>query len=657
MFRQSQFFLLTVFIFISFLKPVSAVPLECKLLPTLFGIFLKNHYSQKELSEEIRKRTIEQFVRDLDPSKTILLKQDVDTIKNQLGTIFKNFGSGNCAPLDVAYDLLVQRAKENEDFARQFLGENYKIDETVEIVVDPKKRTHAKDSKEKQDFMAKILHFEISNLLIADLKLPEAKKQIVHRYELITKRLKEKKAEEKMENFVEAFAHSLDPHSSFLSRDSMEDFQIQMELSLEGIGAVLRSQDGFTVIESLIKGGGAEKSKQLQPKDKIIAVAQESGKPASVIDMDLRDVVKLIRGKKGTKVRLTVLRQAEETKTFEVTIAREKINIEEQAAKITFENRTVGDKKIKLGFLELPSFYGGGKRGTRSSYADVKKLLQSAKKEKVDGIVLNLSNNGGGLLDEAVNISGLFINKGGVVATKSTSSDKSEVLKDEESGVEYGGPLVVLTSRVSASASEILAGALKDYSRALVVGGDHTFGKGSVQAVIGLPLELGGIKVTTGMFFLPKGKSTQQLGVQSDIVMPSYFNNGDIGEKTLDYSLGPQSISSFLSPEAHLAKASEDWKEIKSNQIKELAQKSQDRVSKSKKFTELKKKIEESKKNEGIIRLADIRKKAKTEKAEEKKKTSQKKKKGEKSESPEEENESPLKEEALNILTDLVQVN
>jgi carboxyl-terminal processing protease len=373
--------------------------------------------------------------------------------------------------------------------------------------------------------------------------------------------------------------------------------------------------------------------------------------------MDLRDVVKLIRGKKGTKVRLTVLRQAEETKTFEVTIAREKINIEEQAAKITFENRTVGDKKIKLGFLELPSFYGGGKRGTRSSYADVKKLLQSAKKEKVDGIVLNLSNNGGGLLDEAVNISGLFINKGGVVATKSTSSDKSEVLKDEESGVEYGGPLVVLTSRVSASASEILAGALKDYSRALVVGGDHTFGKGSVQAVIGLPLELGGIKVTTGMFFLPKGKSTQQLGVQSDIVMPSYFNNGDIGEKTLDYSLGPQSISSFLSPEAHLAKASEDWKEIKSNQIKELAQKSQDRVSKSKKFTELKKKIEESKKNEGIIRLADIRKKAKTEKAEEKKKTSQKKKKGEKSESPEEENESPLKEEALNILTDLVQVN
>jgi len=486
------------------------------------------------------------------------------------------------------------------------------------------------------------------------MKLPEAKKQLIHQYELVTKRLKEKTEEAQLETFSEAFAQALDPHSSFLTRDSMEDFQIQMELSLEGIGAVLRSQNGFTVIENLIKGGGAEKSKQLRAKDKIIAVAQSTGKPVSVIDMDLRDVVKLIRGKKGTTVKLTVLRQDDETKSFEVSIVRDKINIEEQAAKIRYVKQSMGGKKVTLGIIDLPSFYGSGKKGTRSSSADVQKLLEDAKKQKAAGIVLNLASNGGGLLEEAVAISGLFINRGAVVATKSTDSNE-EILNDENNGMAWKGPLVILISRASASASEILAGALRDYHRAVIVGSDHTFGKGTVQAVANLPLNIGGMKVTTGMFFLPGGASTQHEGVPSDVTLPPTFNDTDVGEKTLDYSLPVQKIKNFVSQNANSSDPKEKWFAITPEIIKALGDKSKARVAKSAKFAEITKKVAESKKNDGLIRLAELRKMAN----DEKKKTDGKKKKNpiSKTDSEEEaeENNSPLVEEATAVLSDLIE--
>ena len=300
------------------------------------------------------------------------------------------------------------------------------------------------------------------------------------------------------------------------------------------------------------------------------------------------------------------------TSTFDATIVRDKIDIKEQAAKLAYEKVTRGDKTYKVGIIDLPSFYGGGEKGSRSCSADVKKALEEAKKEKVDGIVLNLSGNGGGLLEEAVKISGLFLKKGGVVATKDGDT-RTQVISDQNSETTYSGPLVVLTSRYSASASEILAGALKDYKRALVVGADHTFGKGSVQVISPLPLGLGAMKVTTGMFFLPAGQSTQLAGVNSDITLPSVLNTPDVGEGSLDYALATQSIPNFVSAEAQ-GTTDDKWAVVEVGAVKKLADKSQERVSKNAKFAEVYKNIEEAKKNKNVIKLADLKKKDKEKK-------------------------------------------
>jgi len=631
-----------------------ATTLQCAYVPQLFEIYLKYHYSQKTLSDELKLHTTEQYIKSLDPSKTMLLETDVETLRNSLKNVFATMKAGNCASIEEAGKLILTRSTENLDFVRAFLDKNYKLDENVQFTLDPRKRSYPKSQEERQDILRKMVHFQISNYLLTDIKLPEAKKNLIHRYELVVKRLKEDKINKLLENYLEAFALALDPHSSYLSKDSMEDFQITMQLSLEGIGASLTSQDGFTVIDSLIAGGSAERSGILKPKDKILSVSQESGKPVNIMDMELRDVVKLIRGKKGTKVILTILRQNETTTTFDATIVRDKIDIKEQAAKYYLETRKLANnKEVRIGILDLPSFYGDIEKNTRSSSEDVKKLLVKAKKDKVDTLILNLSKNGGGLLDEAVKISGLFMARANVVATKDSKA-KIETLADEDEEVVYNGPMIVLTSPLSASASEILAGALKDYRRAIIVGGEHTFGKGSVQIVSGLPLDLGGLKVTTGMFFLPGGVSTQLGGVPSDIILPSAFSSEELGEKMLDYPLGAQSIKPFLSTEANKPEPAARWEPIKPEIVQKLADKSQVRVAKDPKFLEIKKNLEEASKNDGVIKLADIRKKSKVEKSQEKKKTKKEKSKDE--EAREKDLDSALVQEGINIAADMMTI-
>lgn len=633
-----------------------ALDLQCSHVPQITEAFLKAHYIHRTITNEVKEHTIEQYVRGQDPSKTMLLESDVPEIKTQLMQVFEGAKSGSCSSLFEVQRKIVTRAKENEDFVRTFLDDKYKLDETTELITDPKKRGYSKTTPEKQNTLKKMLHFQMYNLQLAKVKPEEARKQLIHRYELITKRFRERKASDVFASFLDSFASALDPHSSFMSPDSLEDFQIQMQLSLEGIGASLRSEDGFTVIEELIKGGSADRAKILKPKDKIIAVAQEKGAPVSVIDMDLRDVVKMIRGKKGTKVILTILRQGDKTETFETTIVRDKVNLEEQAAKLTFEKRKIDNKEYKFGVVDLPGFYGSGGKDGRSCSEDVKTAIRNAKKEKVDGLVLNLSRNGGGLLDEAVKISGLFINTGGVVATKNFRGDV-QVLSDEQEGVEYNGPLVVLTSRVSASASEILAGALKDYRRAVIVGGDHTFGKGSVQSLSDLPFNLGGMKVTMAMFFIPSGVSTQQQGVSADVTLPSIYSNDEIGEKTLDYSLPPQKVPAFISKEANSSQPDAKWEAISDSVVKKLAAKSSERVSKDTKFNDLKKKIAKAEKNAGVVKLAELKSEQKNKEAKDakdgKKKTAEKTSTDEEKKDDEDE-KSPFLQESVNVLADLV---
>lgn len=596
-----------------------ATTLECRQLPSLLESFGRNHYNKKGVDKELQKRTAEQFVNVIDQSHTMLLEKEATALKTDLLQVFDTMKSGDCSVITDAYRIIVKRAEEDKKLAEQLLGPNYKIDETVELLSDAEKRPYAKTPEERAELAKKMMHFQMANYQLTGLSTDAAKKQLIHRYELVIKRLKEREQKGQLPTmFAEVYASALDPHSSYMSSETLAEFQIQMRLSLEGIGAALRSEDGTTIIETLVPGGQAEKSNALQVKDKIIAVAQDGEKPVATIDMDLKDVVKMIRGKKGTKVTLTILRDGPTTKRFDVTIVRDKIDVAEQAAKLTYENKKVGDKTYKIGVIDLPSFYGGGgEEGGRSSYGDMKRLVTEARDAKVDGLVIDLSRNGGGLLDDAVKIAGLFIKKGGVVATKSTSGSV-EVLADEDDETQYNGPLVLMTSPASASASEILAGALRDYRRAVIAGSEHTFGKGTVQVLLPLPGELGAMKVTTGMFFLPGGVSTQRVGVAANVKVPSALDSIEIGEGSLDYSLAPESVEPFLASTINSNEPGQRWRPIDDATVAKLSEKSSARVAKDPLMIEIKKELEESKKNDKMLKIAELLKKSGKDKPDEK---------------------------------------
>ncbi|MBP7844447.1 MAG: PDZ domain-containing protein [Proteobacteria bacterium] len=627
--------------------------LTCERIPLIMQFMLAKHVMIKKLDSTLKERTIEEYIKGVDPSKTLLLTKDVSEIKNLLSKFFDDLKKRDCGALKKIQDISISRAIENEAFMKEFLGDKYVLDENVEIVTDPDKRQFSSTQKDKEQQLIKYAHFQISNYLLAGTEIKEAKKLLFHRYEIITKRLKEKPENKFYDDFVKAHASAFDPHTNYLSLDDFEDFQITMRLSLEGIGAQLSSEDGFTVVEEIIPGGAADRAKVLLQKDKIIAVGQVPKKKGAkvdstnVIDMDLKDVVRLIRGPKDSQVQLTLLRKAgSETKRMEVVIKRDKISLKDQEAKLKIEERKIGDRTLKLGVIDLPSFYGDQEE-KRSSYADVKKLLEQAKKDKVEGILLDMNQNGGGLLEAARQLGGLFIREGGIVATKDYEGSVRQLV-DDDSSVVWSGPLVLLTSRASASAAEILAGAMKDYKRALIIGADHTFGKGSVQEVNPFAYDMGAIKITTALFFLPGGQTTQHQGVSSHIVLPSTLNTDKIGEKSLDYSLQPQKIAPFVSTKANADEPLKAWVPITDSLVKRLAKNSEKRVKTEAKFAEILKEIEEAKKNQDVIKLADFRKKAKEDKKkedEDKKKTLAQRKDA---------YVAPYINEGLNILADLV---
>ncbi len=599
--------------------------LGCQDLSSLFRGYMLTHLTVRELTPALKLETAKQYLKALDGSKSMLLKSDVEAAEKKLVALFDQMKSGKCDALNDIQKVASDRAAENEAYVKGFMGADYKLDETI-VIQDADKRDYPADKAAREDLLRRSAHFQVSNYLLSDVKLPEAKTQLVHRYELVTKRYRERKPVDLINAFVEAFAIAMDPHSSFFSRQKLEDFQIDMRLSLEGIGASLSSQDGFTVVEEIITGGAADKAKVLQPKDKIVAVRQVTdgkgkaipdSKPQAVIDMDLNEVVRLIRGPKDSVVELTLLRKkGDQTERTQVQIKRAQINLADQAAKLTMETRKVDGKTLKIGVIRLPSFYGESGRGKVSSSQDIKKLLVKAKAQKVDGIVLNLAGNGGGLLDEAVKISGLFIRKGAVVGTKN-SGGQWDVLADQDEETVYSGPLVVLTSRFSASASEILAGALKDYRRALIVGADHTFGKGTVQVVMELPRGAGALKVTNAMFFIPGGATTQHNGVAADVVIPGGYVD-KVGERFLENSVPPQKVAPFLGAEANSAELGTAWTAISGDLVPRLSERSKTRVAASPKFQEIEQEAAEARQSDGSIRLADVRKRSVERKAKDK---------------------------------------
>lgn len=580
--------------------------LTCGDLSRLMATYLQNHVLYHSVSDELRGRVAESHLRLLDASRALFLDAEAAELREKTRQLFPALSLDDCSLLDAMHRASIEHYREMEHFVRGFVSdEDYAIDAQAELLLDPEKRGFPKTPAEREALYKKLVHFQMSNYVSNGESLPEAKQKLIHRYELITKRAEEMTPDEIYARFLGAFAISLDPHSAYLTPDSLEDFRIHMGLSLEGIGAVLSSRDGYTVVEEVVPGGAADLSGTLRPKDKILAVGQDAGGMVDVIDMDLRDVVRMIRGKKGTHVRLAVLRQGSDTERFTVKLTRDKINLEEQAAKLEFQTVERDGRKLKLAVLDLPSFYGDKEPDARQATDDVARLLDLVKREKVDGLVLDLSRNGGGLLEYAVRISGYFLRSGGVVAV-GDSGKRNQVLEDPDGSILYAGPLVVLTSRVTASAAEILAGAVKDYRRGVVVGDDHTFGKGSVQTVAPLPPGLGALKLTTAMFFRPGGASTQQSGVRADVVLPSLTQVPDLGEEYQPYSLPARSIDSFAAGgEAGLNSAG-GYVAVSAETLEQLRRQSGQRVGASERFAEVREEIEKQRENEGVVKVADL---------------------------------------------------
>jgi carboxyl-terminal processing protease len=644
---------LTALLFFSITAFADGNDLQCRYISTIEQGFLSQHISTKSTQRDkaLQDRVTEQYIKRIDPTKVYLIKADIDKIKSLMSQVFEKTKAKDCGLFDEIQKILVNRVQERAQFAKNMLGKDYKFDSKVELVFDPDKKSYPATEAEANDFLRKYVHFQISNYLATDMKIEEAKQNVIKNWERTLKRVQDTKQDDVYSGYLDAFARALDPHSSFFSKDVLEDFEIQMSLSLEGIGATLSSEDGFTVVESLVPGGAAFRSGVIEPKDKIIAVAQgEKGPFENVIEMDLRDVVRKIRGEKGTKVRLTILRKKGDGKSrFDVTLVRDKIKLEDEAASIIYQDKEINGKKTKIGIINFPSFYADSKRGGRSSAADVKKLIAEAKAQKAEGLVLDLSSNGGGSLEDAVKIAGLFFQTGNVVKQSSKDENRGEsTLKDQDPTVDWTGPLVVLTSRISASASEIVSGTLQDYKRAVVVGADHTFGKGSVQSVVPLPQNLGALKVTVGMFFVPGGNSTQHRGVEADIAIPGQYNTDDIGEKTLDYSLPPKKIEPFLSPDAYVKEGGNAWNMVSADNIKVLKEKSKARVEKSEDFKKIVEELNKNKTKSKTIKLSEVVKE----------KEKNEKKKAAKNASKAEKEKEYLKradvQEASNVLLDLM---
>ncbi len=414
----------------------------------------------------------------------------------------------------------------------------------------------------------------------------EAKKKVLTRYQGLLKRWKQLDNADLLELFLTDLTTTVDPHTTYMSPSTLEDFAIAMRLNLDGIGAVLRSENGTTVVVEVVPGGPAGLDGRLKPNDKIVGVAQGDDKFVDAVDMKLRDVVKMIRGKRDTKVQLKVIPVGKlEPVVYDLT--RKKVEMKSQEARgdIVEQGKKPDGKPYRIGVIDLPSFYADAD-DQKSATEDVRKILKEFKDKKVDAVVLDLRRNGGGALSEALSLTGLFIDQGPVVQVKDAAGDV-ERLDDPEKGTVYSGPMVVLVSRLSASASEILAGALQDYGRALIVGDTTTYGKGTVQAMVPVdrrnPSRLGVLKLTIQQFYRVNGDSTQLRGVLSDVIVPSLSEVVAPAEKDSDSALSFDKVKPAAHAEIGLVQPV-----VKAT----LAERSAQRVKESIDFAQLAKDVE-----------------------------------------------------------------
>ncbi|MCL2305547.1 MAG: carboxy terminal-processing peptidase [Planctomycetaceae bacterium] len=575
-----------------------------------------SHLFKRPTDEMLSERSFELFFKALDPNKTYFYQSDVDEFAKRAKSIGEKANTGDIGFAFDVFNLYLKRADERIDWGMAMLDNPIDLSTDDEIVADPKNLAYPKTEAEAQDRWMKQVKLRLLTLKADEIEKlrnkakKEAKEEAKEKgiafdpskipttaelesqvpdWETLQKRLKRRNLYEKkrihqkdnddlLEYFLTAIANAYDPHTSYMSPSSFVNFMIQMGLNLDGIGATLTSIDGFTVVNRLVPDGPADKSGLLKAEDRIVAVGQGANGPmVDVFDMRLDDVVAKVRGKRGTQVRLEVVDFGDVDKYTEykeegkpkpatkvITITREKVELKEQAAKSTvFEAGQKPDgTPHKIGVIVLPSFYfdlDAAQRGDpnyRSAANDVRRILRDFVAKNVDAVVLDLRFNGGGSLSEVVSLTGLFIETGTVVMTKNLGTQVTN-LDDRDPSVEWTGPLVVVANKASASASEIFAGAIKDYGRGLIVGDSTTHGKGSVQDLKdiskilfgGVPNspQLGALKLTVQGYYLPGGNSPQTCGVTSDVEYPSFLNHYEgISESDLDYPLSFEKIPAAI---------------------------------------------------------------------------------------------------------------
>lgn len=568
---------------------------------TVSQLLQRDHLSKRPLDDTIAQRGLDTFVEMLDPLKIYFRQEDVDRFRQSRDRLDNLLIKGDISFAYTVFGRYLDRMDERIGKVDELLPmeHDYTLDE--ELVTDPDHASYVSTAEEADDLWRRRIKYELMVRRADDEDIDEARKNIARRYRNFAKRRHQTDSDELLEMYLTAMTSSYDPHTTYMSKDTLENFHINMRLNLEGIGAALQIKDGFTIVTKIIPGGAADKMGKLKHEDRIVSVGQGSdGQMEDVIDMKLSDVVKLIRGKAGTTVRLGVIPAAGSEKQI-YTITRAKIELKDSEARgVTLEESgAADDKKLKIGVIDLPSFYmdmAAARRNLKefkSTTRDVRRVLEDFKAQQVDAVVLDLRRNGGGSLTEAIRTTGLFIDEGPVVQVKD-SANQVQPYNDDEKGMAWEGPLIVLISKFSASASEILAGAIQDYGRGIVIGDQATHGKGTVQSLLDLgsqldrslnPPKWGALKITMQQFYRPNGESTQKQGVISDIVLPSLTTHMDIGESDLDYAMEYGTVEPALTDRDKLKMVSPEL-------LTQLRQRSRLRCAESEDFQKLSQNIE-----------------------------------------------------------------
>jgi len=566
--------------------------------PVIKGIveqFVSMHYAQKPLDDEMSAKIFKLYLNRLDPAHYYFLAADVNEFQKYETRIDDMLLRGKVKLALEIFERFKVRLSERLAMMEEFLAEDFDFSRDANWTLEREDLPYPETTEEARKIWRTKIKFDLLTLKLADTSIKDGKERLMKRVRGMWKDFSQYENDDVVSIFLNSMAAAYDPHSSYLAAQDLKNFDISIKLSLEGIGAVLRWEDGYTVVNSIVPGGAAARHGKLKADDRIIAVAQGEEAFESVIDMRLNNVVQLIRGKRGTKVGLQILRKTKKGfDTLKLVIVRDKIILKDGEARMQIfvhpspeENKTAQETN-RIGVIKLPSFYVDfndrrkNPKNYKSSSRDVKKHLKEFVRENVDGVILDLRSNGGGGLDEAINMAGLFIGHNPVVIVRQSGGRRVTVHRSRERAV-YDGPLLIMLNRYSASASEILAGAMHDYQRAILAGDTTTFGKGTVQNIFQLPEGYGALKVTIAQFYRVSGWSTQNRGVETSLVLPSLYNARDIGESTLDNALPWRSIDQVS------YRVSGNLKKV----LPKLKQLSENRIANSEFFQKVKEDVQE----------------------------------------------------------------